>query len=395
MWRSSLTRSHPFLSHLRRSTGCGAGRQAYVAAALGSANRRPYASDTAEVGGAKPWPRPRQHLYVVLLDEMNTGRSIYKLNLDDLDGGDEDAVAAAGMDNSKTGRHSRRRAASPIRSSASAFRPTVHAHTWKPSATRSSSRGEHATVGYSPSSTTPRWHGWTSSSLRRKNDEWEWVWRTSPSPLTGKSYVNDSFVRSYVVHPDGRTIFVSCAFAYRDPEVFTYSLDKQHGESTRRGDGSLPFNGQAYYDRHLETWIGIREANGADGGKERRPYLCFCDVPDLADGEQPRKHLSAPEWKMFKEELTFFEDASNQGLVHTGRGRFCLIETKPAGPLAEEDEDSQCTCCDNGVDEYLLRVTMFCAKHDKNGELVVSRCRPGRSYLAPNYAPDLFSAFWM
>jgi hypothetical protein len=28
----------------------------------------------------------------VVLDEMNTGHSVYRLNVDDLDGGDEDAV---------------------------------------------------------------------------------------------------------------------------------------------------------------------------------------------------------------------------------------------------------------------------------------------------------------
>ncbi|CAM0878261.1 unnamed protein product [Alopecurus aequalis] len=41
-------------------------------------------------------PRPRRHLYVVL-DEINTGHSIYKLNVDDLDGGDEDAINCDGM----------------------------------------------------------------------------------------------------------------------------------------------------------------------------------------------------------------------------------------------------------------------------------------------------------
>jgi hypothetical protein len=66
MWRSSLIRSLPLLSHLRHPAGCGVGGQTLVAAVLGSAISRAYASDAAEVDGAKPWPRPRRHLYVVL-----------------------------------------------------------------------------------------------------------------------------------------------------------------------------------------------------------------------------------------------------------------------------------------------------------------------------------------
>jgi hypothetical protein len=172
----------------------------------------------------------------------------------------------------------------------------------------------------------------------------KWVWKTSTSEHPGSNG------RSYAVHPDGRTIFVSCGF--------TYSLDTENGQATRHGDWSLPFDGQAYYDDHLDAWVGIREADGTQGGEQGSFYLYSCDVPDLAQGEHPPKPLSAaPEWKMC---LTFVEDdVSTQALVHTGGGRFCLVETTPA-PLAEGAEDSQCTCWNGGL-EYLLHVTMFCA----------------------------------
>lgn len=56
---------------------------------------RAYASVTSlepdQVDGETSWPSPWRHLYVVL-DQMKTGYGIYKLNVDDLDGGDEEAL---------------------------------------------------------------------------------------------------------------------------------------------------------------------------------------------------------------------------------------------------------------------------------------------------------------
>jgi hypothetical protein len=67
-----------------------------VAATLGGAHpRAAYASGAGEDDAAKSLPSLRRHLYVVL-DEMKTGHGIYRLAVDDLDGGDTDAVT--GMD---------------------------------------------------------------------------------------------------------------------------------------------------------------------------------------------------------------------------------------------------------------------------------------------------------
>lgn len=99
------------------------------------------------------------------------------------------------------------------------------------------------------------------------------------------------------------------------------------------------------------------------------------------------------------EELSFLEPPppkwSVRTLVHTGRGRFCLVETAPV-PEPYGGRASLCTCNNDGMEE-LLRVTMFRVKHGKNGELVVVPCRPGRSYLVPNYSADSEGtpAFWM
>uniref|UniRef100_A0A453MLM7 DUF1618 domain-containing protein n=2 Tax=Aegilops tauschii TaxID=37682 RepID=A0A453MLM7_AEGTS len=215
----------------------------------------------------------------------------------------------------------------------------------------------------------------------------EWAWKTGPSPLPGSGA---SYVKSYAVHPDGRAIFVSHSIFYGNPILpFTFSLDTEHGGWTRRGDWTLPFQGRAYYDGHLDAWVGIREAEG-DGTEcenQGSPYLCPCDVPDLPDvnGDQPPEPLPAPEWKMCKEELTFFKGALSRAFVHTGRGRFCLLEVTRAREIEAMDD----------CDEDLLRVTTFCAKHGKNGELLVAPCRHGRSYFLPPCFADPLIAFWM
>ncbi|CAM0884978.1 unnamed protein product [Alopecurus aequalis] len=225
------------------------------------------------------------------------------------------------------------------------------------------------------------------SSLRGQMKEW--AWKRGPLPLPPMH----GRVKSYAVHPDGRTIFASSSF--------TFCLNTRSNGSSRCGDWCLPFDGRAYYDHDLDAWVGMRRSDNIDGGNWGTYYLCACDVPSaLADGTTP-----PPAWKMSKKELTFFEppptSISRRTLVHTGRGRFCLVELTPAPPL-----DSHCICFQDGL-QHLLRVTMFRAKHGKNGEHVVTSCRPGRSYLVPNYykhaitnivldhADEPPTAFWM
>ncbi|XBI86594.1 hypothetical protein VPH35_094524 [Triticum aestivum] len=171
--------------------------------------------------------------------------------------------------------------------------------------------------------------------------------------------------------PDGRTIFASSSF--------TFSLDTEGCQSARRGDWRLPFHGQGYYTTTTVTWT--------HGGSKGHPYLCSCDVPKLVDAEVP---VQEPARKMCDEELTFLQTPVSFGcrtLVHTGRGQFCLVEVVPAID-ANGEEATYFTQC-------LLHVTMFRAKHCKDGNLVVTPCRPGRSYLVPNCSLRLPGAFWI
>jgi hypothetical protein len=218
----------------------------------------------------------------------------------------------------------------------------------------------------------------------------EWAWKRGPSPLQPKCNLRG--VKAYAMHPNGHTIFASSSS--------TFCLDTESNKMSCCGDWRLPFEGRGYYDRDLDAWVGIRRSDNTDGGNWGTCYLCSCDVPAApADGATP-----PPAWKMCKEELTFVEppptSISNRTLVQTGCRRFCLVELAPV-PL-----ESHCICFHDGI-QHLLRVTMFRAKHGKNGELLVTPSRPGRSYLVPNYSNDAISiifydhangpptAFWM
>jgi hypothetical protein len=326
----------------------------------------------------------------VVLDEMKTGHCVYRLNVDDLDGGDEDAVT--GMDAawaSQGMKSSPRRLPEPVlRLGYQSLRAYAH---FEPLGSKIVATGftngngnitfvydtktGRLDVGQPPpkglslwnyqaadvgnklytfgdncrttshylceESELPEFGGYDSGEermvfdMRGQTDKWVWKKSRSRRPrATDPSGEGD--ITSYAVHPDGCTLFVSYFFTSdmeEESRTFTFSIDTEDGQSAR-GEWSLPFRDRAYYDGHLDAWVGIRTE-----GTDSAPYLCSCDVPDLAD---PPKSLSAPEWKICKDELTFVEDASIKAFVHTGRGRFCLVETTPA-TLAERAENSQCT----------------------------------------------------
>ncbi|XBI86622.1 hypothetical protein VPH35_094547 [Triticum aestivum] len=462
MWLSFLARSQPLLSHLRRPSGCStAAGDTLVAAALGGAHPRAYASGAVEDDAASSLPSSRRHLYVVL-DEMKTGHGIYRLDVDDLDGGDADAVA--GMDTA--GRASQQTMPPPCRLpepvlrlgnssvgskanfAAVGSKIVVTGHTrprcscailyFRVLMVYDTKMAKLDTEQPPPAGVNCHSHAvpvgnklymldsgggsphylceqqaveFAGGYYTQEDDETmfdvrgqitDWTWKNGPS-LPSCSGDHNFCVLSYAVHPDRRTIFVSCGYfvGSTDNTPFTFSLDTEHGaKSTIQGDWSMPFHGHAYYDGHLDSWVGIRLVDDAENWG--RPYLCSCDVPNLVDddGDRPPRPMPAPEWRMCKEELSFLKGASGRALVHTGRGRFCLVEAKPVVPLAKGTEPGQCNRCTmyHGY-EHLLHVTMFCAKHGKDGELVITPCRPGRSYLVPNYAGDAAEnppiAFWM
>jgi hypothetical protein len=380
----------------------------------------------------------------VVLDEMNTGHSVYRLNVDDLDGGDEDAVT--GIDAARVPHQTKplpRRLPEPVLrlgyQSVGTF-AQFKALGSKIVATGVSSGNGTITfvydtktarldVGQSPpkglnllcyhaaeagnklyafgaNSQTfylceqwvlPEDDGYDSgnemSEFAMRGQIKEWAWKKSRSSLRCAANLSShtSFVQSYAMHPDGKTLFVSCFSSnYIEPHRhFTFSVVTKDVKSTRPGEWRLPFNDRGYYDHDLDAWVGIRMADGTDGGSEGHSYLCSCDAPKLEGG----RALPAPAWKMCKEQLTFLDTPAAHccALVHTGRGRFCLVEVL-AAPVAKGEEARRRTR--DGL-EFLLHVTMFRAKHGKNGELLVAPCRPGRSFLMPNYATGTPTAFWM
>ncbi|CAM0878260.1 unnamed protein product [Alopecurus aequalis] len=451
MWPYSVARSLPLLSHLRRPPRCIGDA---VIAAVGCANRRvtdrAYASGTAfapEVDNA----RPHRHLYVVL-DQINAGHGIYKLNIDDLDGGDEEALTGAGMDADKAvppppcrlpeavlrlgvssvGSHPQFKGLGSKIVIIGDYEyqqityiydtKTAKLDTAKPPA-------DNLCLGRMSSSVSEKLHLITApgespqylcevpaapeldqSCLSRREEDnmisskWRgqlqrWAWKSGPTPppLPEGASISHFPLQSYAVHPNGQTIFFSSRY-------FTFSLDTNGADSARRvGEWVLPFHGRAYYDPDLDAWIGMRKVDSVEEGLMwERHYLCSCDVPAAVVDNNEGNTLPLPALKMCKEELTFFDPPLadyrvKHTLVHTGRGRFCLVE---AAPTQERKGTSHCTCTNDGI-EHVLLVTMFRAKHGKNGELVVAPCRPGRSYIVPNYLVDCnsfadsLSAFWM
>ncbi|XBH75123.1 hypothetical protein VPH35_101938 [Triticum aestivum] len=384
MLRSFIARSQPLLSHLRWRAAAKPWilpSRAY-ATEDGTARRDGADRTTATAAAANL----RRHLYVVL-KEMNTSHSgahsIYKLDFDDLHGaGDENASA---MDEAP-----RRLPEPALRlgvSLVSTFEAlgdniviTGHSDTISRDGafflTLVYDTKKGKLDGGSPPYDPEPW--WPRGSYQAAPVGGDKLWALdatdntpgylSPLPLDATGYNNR--VKSHAVHPDGRTIFATSSF--------TFSLDTEGCRSARRGDWHLPFHGRGYYNGDLDAWVGIRVADGADGGSKGHPYLCSCDVPKLVDAEGP---VQEPAWKMCDEELTFLKTPVSLGsrtLIHTGRGRFCLVEVVPA-TVAKEGGEPSCPTDDESI-ECLLHVTMFRAKHCKNSDLVVTPCRRGRSY---------------
>ncbi|KAM3371436.1 hypothetical protein ACQJBY_018696 [Aegilops geniculata] len=429
MLRSIITRSQPLLSHLRWR----------AAAAPGAAKPRilPSRAYTTDDGTARPngadgraaaaaESNLRRHLYVVLKERRSVTHSIYKLDVDDLHcggGGDDEAprrlpgpalrlgVSLVGGDthfdalgssivmtahsstlsvlfcrspyfltlvyDTKTGKLDGGRPPHEFPPGPFDDEPdgdVLEAREWFPSHPyQAAPVGDKLWALNGEEESTPGY-------LAYEEPDEEWAWKMCRSPLPQDAGGGHSRVMSHAVHPDGRTVFASSSF--------TFSLDTKRCRSARRGDWRLPFHGRGHYDGELGAWVGIREADGTDGGIKGKPYLCSCAVPDLADSgvEGP---VPAPAWRMCDQELTFLKTPVNFGcraLVHVGHGRFCLVEVVPA-TVAEGAEARGGEC--------LLHVTVFRAEHCKNGGLVVTPCRPGRSYLVPNCSLCLPGAFWI
>ncbi|KAF8660637.1 hypothetical protein HU200_057544 [Digitaria exilis] len=228
----------------------------------------------------------------------------------------------------------------------------------------------------------------------------DWSWLELPDPTFKRRRVT-----SYAVHPDDHTIFVS----------------------TKKGDAAATVT--------VDT---------ADPGEWKKHgnigHLCACDtVPADHDAGGDSQ---CPAWKVSKEKLLCDEPTERHvgaTLLYTGsRSEFCLVQCVSIvddradewsdgdledqyddsgySDLEEEDLLDHCICCvedDGAADEckedeqdvtsrtrrYMLRLTTFTLKYDKNGDLTTGgSCRvlyyrvPKRSTVALLSNPV---AFWM
>jgi hypothetical protein len=174
---------------------------------------------------------------------------------------------------------------------------------------------------------------------------------------------------AHALHPGGRAFFVSSLYVYNHADghrawaTVTFSYDTERGEWTHHGDWQLPFQGQAHYDRDMAAWIGLHFhfERGRYNALDTDGYLCCCDVPP-------------PPWKL---------------VPMGGGGNFCLVEI-----LTREGVDRK-GCLGDG-DKCLLRLTTFRVKYgDDDGELTITARRPAGEYKLSKYDMSEAQAFWM
>uniref|UniRef100_A0A0A8ZF03 F-box associated domain-containing protein n=1 Tax=Arundo donax TaxID=35708 RepID=A0A0A8ZF03_ARUDO len=198
-----------------------------------------------------------------------------------------------------------------------------------------------------------------------------WKWENLPEPPFFSSY----YMVSHAVHPDERTIFFSTEKrTQKRAKVASFSFDTESCEWTRRGEWRLPFKGRGYFDPELDAWVGLSDHLDTIG------HLCACEVVSAADANGP------PVWKLSKDQL-FCVDPTEKHIGATlvymgGRSKFCLVET-----LSIDDRGDD--IWEDLVPErlrYLLRVTTFFLKYDKNGDLRTAKHRRVRSYRLPKIA---------
>ncbi|KAJ1263691.1 hypothetical protein BS78_09G205500 [Paspalum vaginatum] len=163
-----------------------------------------------------------------------------------------------------------------------------------------------------------------------------WSWKALPSPPpTFCRYVN-----SYALHPDGCTIFMTTAnFDTAGNPLGTCSFNTKESAWRWHGEWALPFLGRAHFDVELNAWVGLHS-----GG-----YIASCQVisPTYYNERAPTRFL---DFQTTKEKL-FCKDRERHMKVSLtymeGTNKFCLIE-----------------CGDD--DGYVLHFTIFGLKHRFN-----------------------------
>jgi hypothetical protein len=200
----------------------------------------------------------------------------------------------------------------------------------------------------------------------------DWSWKSMPTPPFAKS----ERIKSYALHPDGRTIFVSAAGG--DFPGGTFSFDTKNCEWTRHGEWMLPFQLQGYYDGDLDAWVGLHP----DG------YICSCQVPSLSSSD-----IQQPSWKMAKEHKMWKSQrevakALGATLTYMGNSKFFLVDCEVADGLEFQDAFRDAHGC-------VLHMTTFRLKYNHEGKLRIIDRNTTSCPVSRKLSEFSPVAFWM
>jgi hypothetical protein len=166
------------------------------------------------------------------------------------------------------------------------------------------------------------------------------------------------------------------------------------GQWRRHGEWDLPFCGHGQYDDELDAWVGLHKILDPasrqyheDIGCQMDSCICSSDV--VTSPEAVGTTVQPPAWKLCGERLFDPSNGRHVGasLVYMGDSTFCLVEVE----ALEKFEERRAT-----GNRSAIRLAVFRLKYGKNGELTITKPRPGRSYLFSRFDESRnVRAFWM
>ncbi|CAL4927325.1 unnamed protein product [Urochloa decumbens] len=171
---------------------------------------------------------------------------------------------------------------------------------------------------------------------------------------------------AHAVHPHKRTIFVSVGLLFPNA-TFSFHMTEDGRSSAWKhfGDWILPFQGQAYFDHKLNTWIGL-SMHG-----DERGHIFSCDLEPAITGRRPDVK--------YAHEYLF---SSNPNEAHRGatlvcmghESKYCLVECVSICYLKRADQEAYF--------RHMFRLTTFFLGYNETGDLTTGHLRV-RYYFAP------------